>query len=200
MTDISHLSTEARPLPGTYGAFVTALKKPGEAILATLTAQQADLTHMAIGLAGECAELLEPFLNHQEGDRGRLIDRNNVVEELGDIEFFMQGIHSNIGLPRCIESAVGHAREGRTVTLLRMVIASGNILDIVKRNSIYGKTLDVERLNGALETFEILLSEIYAVLGVTREEVINHNVQKLATRYASLSYSDAQAQARADKA
>ena len=36
-------------------------------------------------------------------------------------------------------------------------------------------------------------------IGVTREEVIEANVQKLGKRYASGKYSDKQAQDRADK-
>jgi hypothetical protein len=37
-------------------------------------------------------------------------------------------------------------------------------------------------------------------LGITREEVLAHNITKLSKRYSSGSYSDKHAQERADKA
>jgi len=37
-------------------------------------------------------------------------------------------------------------------------------------------------------------------LGITREEVLAHNIAKLSKRYSSGSYSDKHAQERADKA
>lgn len=199
MTDITHLSSPSSSLPATYADFVRALKKPGEDILAPLTGQQADLLHMAIGLSGETAELLEPFFAIQGTER--LIDRANVVEELGDLEFFLEGIHENTGIERVEWNDFWNdTNEPRADLLVSLVITSGNILDTVKRNAIYGKDLDTDKLGNQLSEFGSILTDLYRTLGVTREEVINHNVKKLATRYSSLSYSDAQAQARADKA
>lgn len=197
-TDITHLSSISRPLPATYADFVKALKKPGEAILETLTGQQADLLHMAIGLSGEAAELLEPFYAVKASQT--LIDRANVVEELGDLEFFLEGIHENTGIKRLEwDEWSANDDEPRDDVLAALVIASGAILDTVKRNTIYGKALDEKKLAEQLSTFGEVLNDLYAILGVTRAEVINHNVEKLATRYATLTYSDKQAQDRADK-
>lgn len=198
MTDISHLSTEERDLPAKYADFVKALKKPGDDIIVTLTGQQADLLHMAIGLSGEVAELLEPFSASYQFPEV-LIDRANVIEELGDIEFFLEGIYENVGRKRHYWIALD-AESGRRSLIEDLVIYSGKVLDAVKRHAIYGKELDREELDGAVEDFENTLSALYHVLGVDRNEVINHNVNKLSTRYASLSYSDKQAQDRADKA
>lgn len=112
---------------------VAALAKPGEDILATLTPEKCHLWHMATGVSGEAGELLDAV--KKQVAYNKEIDRENVIEELGDLEFYMEGL-----------------RQG---------------------------------------------------LNITREETLAHNINKLATgekaRYKLLAYSDAQAQARADK-
>lgn len=62
-----------------------------------LEAEQAHLLHMAVGIAGEASELLEAVLAHIDGDR---LDRENCIEELGDIEFYMHGFRSGITVHR----------------------------------------------------------------------------------------------------
>lgn len=95
-----------------------------------ITADQAHLIHMAVGIAGEAAELLEPFINNLINNEP--LDISNIIEELGDIEFYLQGL-----------------RQG---------------------------------------------------LQIERDRVLQENITKLSVRYSSLSYSDAAAQQRADKA
>ena len=108
---------------------VAALAKPGADIVAILTAEDAHLLHMAVGIAGEAGELLDAV--KKAAIYRKPIDRANVVEELGDLEFYMEGL-----------------RQG---------------------------------------------------LGITRQEVLDHNIAKLSKRYSSGSYSDKHAQERADK-
>lgn len=75
----------------------------------------------------------------------------------------------------------------------------GELLDAIKKHTIYDKELDrdnvVEEL-GDLKFFTIALMD---ALGITDEEVEENNRQKLGKRYEKLTYSDAAAQARADK-
>lgn len=59
---------------------------------------KAHLLHMAIGIAGEAGELLDAVLKHILEEQ--LIDRENVVEELGDIEFFMEGLRHALSISR----------------------------------------------------------------------------------------------------
>lgn len=113
-----------------YDKFVRDLRKPGEDIVKALTPEQADMLHMAVGVAGEGGELLDAIKRHTIYQKP--IDRENVVEELGDLEFFMEGLRD--------------------------------------------------------------------LLGISREETIAANKVKLGKRYAGLQYSDAQAIDRADKA
>lgn len=112
-----------------HAEMVSALAKPGQAIVDTLTAADAHSLHMAVGISGEAGELLDAV--KKAAIYRKPIDRANVVEELGDLEFYMQGL-----------------RQG---------------------------------------------------LGITREEVLDANIQKLSKRYSSGTYTDKAAQDRADK-
>ena len=119
-----------------HQAMVAKLAKPGLDIIQQLDPRKAHLWHMASAAGGESGELFDAIKRYAIYDKA--LDRENVIEELGDLEFYLQGI-----------------REG---------------------------------------------------LGITREETLRHNITKLLTgtkekaaRYASGSYSDKQAQDRADK-
>jgi NTP pyrophosphatase (non-canonical NTP hydrolase) len=113
----------------THPQLVQALVKPGEAIVASLTPDDAHLLHMTIGVSGEAGELLDAV--KKAVIYRKPLDRQNVIEELGDLEFYLEGIR--------------------------------------------------------------------AALGVTREECLEANIDKLSVRYKGLSYSDTAAQERADK-
>lgn len=88
--------------------------------------------------------------------------------------------------------------------LLHMAVGvsgeAGELIDAVKKAAIYNKPLDRENVVEELGDIEFYLEGLRAELGITREETVEHNIQKLSKRYASLSYSDQQAQQRADKA
>lgn len=90
----------------THPQLVAALKKSGEALIATLDPQKADLQHMAIGVAGEAGELLDGVKKHTI--YGKELDRANIVEELGDLEFYLEGIRQNAGITReeCLEGNI----------------------------------------------------------------------------------------------
>lgn len=61
------------------------------------SAEQYHLLHMAIGIAGESVELLEAIFNYIDGSP---LDAANVLEELGDIEFYMEGLRQGISITR----------------------------------------------------------------------------------------------------
>ena len=113
----------------THPELVSALCKPGNAIVASLTPDMAHNLHMAVGIAGESGELLDAV--KKAAIYCKPIDRDNVIEELGDLEFYMEGL-----------------RQG---------------------------------------------------LHITREECLENNISKLSKRYASGSFSNKEAQDRADK-
>lgn len=114
-----------------YPEMVVTLAKPGQAIQDSLTPDRCHLLHMTMGISGEAGELLDAI--KKVVIYGKPLDITNIIEELGDLEFYLEGL-----------------RQG---------------------------------------------------LDITREETLDANKCKLlGKRYASGSYSDAQAIDRADKA
>lgn len=81
-----------------YSNFVQVLVKPGEDIIASLTPEKAHLLHMAVGVAGEGGELLDAMKRYVIYCKA--LDRENLVEELGDLEFYMQSIRDTVGITR----------------------------------------------------------------------------------------------------
>lgn len=77
---------------------VQALAKPGADITASLTPEPAHLLHMSIGISGEAGELLDAVT--KAAIYRKPIDRDNVVEELGDLEFYMEGLRQGLGITR----------------------------------------------------------------------------------------------------
>jgi NTP pyrophosphatase (non-canonical NTP hydrolase) len=77
---------------------VAGLAKPGQAIIDSLTEEKADLLHMVVGVAGEAGELVNAIKKHVIYNKP--VDRDNVVEELGDLEFYMERIRQRLGITR----------------------------------------------------------------------------------------------------
>jgi len=75
-----------------YHAFVSARVKPGTKLLETMTPDKINLVHMAMGISGEAGELLDAIKKHCVYNKP--LDRVNVIEELGDICFYIQGIQN----------------------------------------------------------------------------------------------------------
>lgn len=77
---------------------VTAINKPGEEILKELTPKDAGLIHMVIGICGEAGELLDAVKKFTIYRKP--LDRENVIEELGDLEFYMEGLRQELTISR----------------------------------------------------------------------------------------------------
>lgn len=75
-----------------------ALAKPGEQIILDLTPEKADLLHMAVGVSGEAGELLDCIKKHVIYNKP--LDRANAIEELGDIEFYLNRLRNVLGITR----------------------------------------------------------------------------------------------------
>lgn len=74
------------------------LIKPGADILASLTSEKCHLDHMAQGAAYEAGELGDAIKKHIMYNKP--LDRENVIEELGDMEFYMEGLRQGLGITR----------------------------------------------------------------------------------------------------
>ena len=88
----------AAELDKDHAHMVMALAKPGIDIVTSLTPESAHLLHMAVGISGEAGELLDAVKKHAVYCKP--VDRANVVEELGDLEFYMQGLRQGLGITR----------------------------------------------------------------------------------------------------
>ena len=81
-----------------HADMVKVLAKPGEDILASLTPAKCHLWHMASCAPSEAGELFDAvkrFCIYEEE-----LDRTNVIEELGDLEFYMEGLRQGLGISR----------------------------------------------------------------------------------------------------
>ena len=81
-----------------YSKMISVLVKPGSVIKETLKGEDVDLWHMATGISGEAGELLDAVKKHVIYTK--VLDRDNVIEELGDLEFYMEGLRQNLGITR----------------------------------------------------------------------------------------------------
>jgi NTP pyrophosphatase (non-canonical NTP hydrolase) len=88
MSDIEHKHRD----------IVTALVKPGILIANDMDGYKAHLMHMMIGLAGEVGELMDalkrPIIYNKP------MDFENITEELGDIEFYLEGLRQGLSIQR----------------------------------------------------------------------------------------------------
>lgn len=76
---------------------------------------------------------------------------------------------------------------------------AGELLDAVKKVWAYGKPLDLENAIEELGDLEFYMEALRQQIGVSREQVLQANQEKLAKRYPGLRYSDSLAQQRLDK-
>lgn len=81
-----------------HSIMVLALIKPGQEIIDSLTPGSMNLIHMAIGISGESGELLDAIKKVVMYNKE--VDRANVVEELGDLEFYMEGLRQELNISR----------------------------------------------------------------------------------------------------
>lgn len=74
-----------------YQAFVALLAKD-------MGGRTEDLLHAAVGICGEAGELMDAVKKHWA--YGKDLDRDNIIEELGDLEWYMQLARLVIGVSR----------------------------------------------------------------------------------------------------
>lgn len=76
---------------------------------------------------------------------------------------------------------------------------AGELLDGVKKAIIYNKELDVENVIEELGDIEFYMEALRQGLGITREQTLEANIEKLGKRYQNHQYTDQQAHDRNDK-
>jgi len=81
-----------------HSVMVSKLSKPGLTIMQQLDPRKTNLWHMITGISGECGELTDAIKKHVIYDKP--LDNANVVEELGDLEFYMEGLRAQLEITR----------------------------------------------------------------------------------------------------
>ena len=81
-----------------YSDMVTQLAKQGQAIVDEMTAEDAHLLHMTIGISGESGEILDAI--KKSIIYRKQLDLENLIEELGDLEFYMEGLRQGLDITR----------------------------------------------------------------------------------------------------
>lgn len=77
---------------------VRSLKKDGQEIAENLTGPQADAWHMSSCICGEAGELFDAIKKHII--YGKPLDIANVIEELRDLEFYLEGLRQILCITR----------------------------------------------------------------------------------------------------
>lgn len=76
---------------------------------------------------------------------------------------------------------------------------AGELLDALKKHWVYNKPLDLANVEEELGDLFFYMTLLMCQLGITEQQVLDRNARKLEKRYPGIVYSDAAAQARADK-
>lgn len=81
-----------------HADLVERLFKPGATIKETITPLDLETLHAAIGIAGEAGEIIDAI--KKATIYCKALDRINVIEELGDMEFYMQALRARLKITR----------------------------------------------------------------------------------------------------
>lgn len=113
MRDISHAELVSKTF------------KPGDLILEELVGKKAveyvagtpelklELLHAAVGISGEAGELLDAVKKHVFYNQP--LDVNNVIEELGDLKYFIEALVRNLSIRGTFTAAEANGWTGHTI-------------------------------------------------------------------------------------
>lgn len=151
--------------------------------------------HMMLGLAGELLELMQGVTLADPVARNA-----NIQEELGDMLFCLYGIRRHYGV---VEVSTRFADTGETFaaadTNLQLINSVVLLIDLVKRDLISEKPVELEALQVACWATEQGIFRLCKSLGIQMYQLADSNMAKLNKRYKD-KFTAAEAAARADKA
>src|SRR6187402_3045874 len=87
-----------------HSELVKRLTKDPAQILGHLDHEDVQLIHMVLGISGEAGEILDTIKKRVIYNQP--LDRDNLIEELGDMEFFLQGLRATLDITR--EETLAH--------------------------------------------------------------------------------------------
>lgn len=120
---------------------------------------------------------------------------------------FVQVVDGNGGYPYNVryDNFVALLFKQQPVPLMHLHAAlgvageAGELADAIKKEHIYNKPTDRENIVEELGDLRFYIQAVQNLYGITEQEVLQANANKLAKRYQGLTYSDQAAQDRADK-
>lgn len=81
-----------------HSELIEQLLKPGRDIAVNMDAANANLIHLALGIAGEAGELVDCI--KKAAIYGQHLDMQNLVEEMGDLEFYLGALRQAVFVDR----------------------------------------------------------------------------------------------------
>lgn len=142
--------------------------------------------HATTGIAGEVGELSEAC------------SRENILEELGDLEFYVEALVQKLDSPLILPEGMQFSGSTFGTSIIHLHSMASRMLDLSKKSWIYGRPLPVEHLRIEAGQFRQVLEGLYGYLGTTQDEVRHLNQVKLMKRYPT-GYTNEAAIERADK-
>lgn len=148
------------------------------------------LIHMVWGVAGEAFELNDVCINNETA-------QGTFIEEVGDSLFYAVGMFPYLKLEGYWYDYLPSDHVDSDLQMFMTV--AGEVLDQAKKYVIYDKADKFTDVQEAWKTYMLHLKTAIEFEIGDIQSVIDHNVTKLAKRYAGLVYSDLAAIQRADK-
>lgn len=186
---------------------VKSLAKPGKDILKTLTPEDVHVWHMATGLAGEGDEVL--VLIRGWVASSDILDMSDVVDELGDMEFYFRSLNTSFKSKEVDPFADPMPDDwkvpldGQTAIRYFAGLAAHHacqVLELVKKKVIYRKMDLDDRIRDNLRLVSHALNALYSHMNLSRAEILRGNLEKLLrgpkARYPSGTYKDKDARDR----
>lgn len=144
------------------------------------------LLHGAIGLASELSEL-------REMDQKIELDKINLKEELGDLCWYMGIMIDELGIDpdsvfqsRPINVAPDMEAQKRnhlSEHIDNLTIDIGAMIDLLKKNLIYGKALNIQSVKEKLHSIGCEIEAALNAYEMTSSESRERNIEKLKARY-----------------
>ena len=156
------------------------------------------------------------YTNINKGDYDKIIEDGGIETDEVEICITALATHKSETLDDLLSEfdkmTLALAKDGADIkreltpeqaSLLHMSVGvsteANELLDAIKKHTIYQKPLDVENVKEELGDLLFYMSNLMQSVGLSFKDVLQHNIDKLSVRYASGKYSNEQAQQRADK-
>jgi hypothetical protein len=217
-------------IPAEHREVIERLFKGGDQMILQITQADLSLLHAAIGIAGEAAELEKAVMALRTALGAQTLDVANILEKLGNHLFYEGALRIATGLQTLVlsndtgDDPVAHVptawleRTGksplelmlrsipRQLVLSHLVgihtVIAGDILDVVKKHTVYRKELDLDNLRKLLLQDCWVMHQIALILNTSEVALRTGNITKLVTGPKARDkegYSDEAAVLRIDK-